>query len=1495
MQNQDSFQGQSSPLIFAGDILDDSMLSGTLGSAASDTLTPVMLGPAMMPTQACTGIDGANVDLLDSSESVVDQGLSGLVSLYQDGRTSAQNLFDKVIEVPVVNTAMQTSAGLASSASEVAGQTIDFTKAKAQEVVSSVRGLASTASKNWNAPDNQAHNALKEQTGRFVDGLSQLATTVDDSDRMDKVRQHLDKATDYFSNLADGVYSELGYVDSPSGGPQEAELAAAERRLKENLIDLRNSSDFLSTLESAFGDRWEPAEAEALVDDFTSGKAAPRIEVVAADALQGEAAYGDNTIFISEQYLANSATQPEALDAVLLEEAGHYLDDQLNETDSAGDEGAIFAKLAKDETISAAELTALRNEDDHAKLWFENREIDVENFDIGGSLSSFGSSVSDSLSSFGSSAVDSLSSFGSSAADSLSSFGSSAVDTLSDFGSSASDSLSSFGSSAVDTLSDFGSSATDSLSSFGSSASDSLSSFGSSAVDTLSDFGSSASDSLSSYGSSAVDTLSDFGSSASDSLSSFGSSASDSLSSFGSSAYNGLSSGLSSLGSSASDSLSSFGSSAYTGLSSGLSSLGSSASDSLSSFGSSASDSLNNFGSSASDSLSSFGSSAYNGLSDFGSSASDSLNSFGSSAYNSLSDFGSSASNSLNNFGSSVSDIWNSASDTTFDAFNSFGNTAADTWNSVTETAGAATDYVADTVDTVTNTATDALGTATDYVADTATAVTDAAVDTTTAVTDFVADTATTATDAVVGAVDTASQTATDAWNGVTETAANAWDGVTEVATTATDYVADGAAVVTDAAVDTATAVTDFVADTATTATDAVVGAVDTASQTATDAWNGVTETAANVWDGVTEVATTATDYVADGAAVVTDAAVDTTTAVTDFVADSATAATDAVVEGAIATSDYIGETLEPVADFTAEVATSVGDTVSDATTAITEFATEDVPQWIAENESTVNRGVGVLQTIGGVGEMFAGAALVPTGAVSFGAGTVAGVGVAAHGADTTWAGLKAIWTGEAQETYTQQGITAVADAIPGVSTETAESVGAWGDLGLGFAGSVASLPKLLAGGADNVLDDAAAAAARTNADNAAVDNAAAAALANVDNAAAATIDDAANGAIRATTDDAAATAKVAADDAAATAAKVAADDAAATAAKVAADDAAATAAKVAADDAAATAAKVAADDAAAAAAKVAADDAAATAAKVAADDAADSAIGTIKPDGFIDDAANGVDDLLTDGNPASKANPSDGPQCFIAGTAILTSEGKKNIDELRTGDYVLSWDEETGKVIECPVTEWYRREALAIMDIFIGTEKISCTTDHPFWVKDKWVLAYQLTAGTVLQTHAGDSLTIDEVRRRDDVTQVYNVEIDGLHTYFVSSLEILSHNMCGGVDESLISSKRQDHILDGDATGGGHRPGLGISGKTEFPAGWSDDKILENIIDVATDPNATWTQLTGSSGNRYTRSGKPVRWKVEGTRENIDIRAIVEPDGEGIISGFPTNTPANP
>ncbi len=95
-----------------------------------------------------------------------------------------------------------------------------------------------------------------------------------------------------------------------------------------------------------------------------------------------------------------------------------------------------------------------------------------------------------------------------------------------------------------------------------------------------------------------------------------------------------------------------------------------------------------------------------------------------------------------------------------------------------------------------------------------------------------------------------------------------------------------------------------------------------------------------------------------------------------------------------------------------------------------------------------------------------------------------------------------------------------------------------------------------------------------------------------------------------------------------------------------------------------------------------------------------------------------------------------------------------------------------------------------------------------------------------------------------------------------------------------LTDEKGANHILGGDATGGGHRSGTGKPGKSEFPKDWSDEKIKGEVSDVATDPQSTHTQ-------------QGARTKSEGTIQGIDITVIH--DGERIITAFPTNTPRNP
>lgn len=104
----------------------------------------------------------------------------------------------------------------------------------------------------------------------------------------------------------------------------------------------------------------------------------------------------------------------------------------------------------------------------------------------------------------------------------------------------------------------------------------------------------------------------------------------------------------------------------------------------------------------------------------------------------------------------------------------------------------------------------------------------------------------------------------------------------------------------------------------------------------------------------------------------------------------------------------------------------------------------------------------------------------------------------------------------------------------------------------------------------------------------------------------------------------------------------------------------------------------------------------------------------------------------------------------------------------------------------------------------------------------------------------------------------------------------------------NLVSPKRAHHILYGESpTSGGHMY-PGNPGKSIFPRDWGPSKILHYISDLATDPKLTWTQQTGPKGSWYTKAGNPARFIVEGIREGIKIRVVLEPAGEGIITGFP-------
>ena len=258
---------------------------------------------------------------------------------------------------------------------------------------------------------------------------------------------------------------------------------------------------------------------------------------------------------------------------------------------------------------------------------------------------------------------------------------------------------------------------------------------------------------------------------------------------------------------------------------------------------------------------------------------------------------------------------------------------------------------------------------------------------------------------------------------------------------------------------------------------------------------------------------------------------------------------------------------------------------------------------------------------------------------------------------------------------------------------------------------------------------------------------------------------------------------------------------------------------------------------------------------------------------------------------------------CFIAGTTILTATGLVAIEKLAAGDKVISTNPDTLETAEKTVLETYVRQVDKLVHITINGEEIVTTDNHPFYVQGRgFINAGNLLVGDKLVSVNGEDLIIEDyyLELTEEPVSVYNFQVEDFHTYFVGDCAVWVHNA-----ECKVSSSRREHILEGEGPNDpGHGPNRGF-GNSAFPDTWTDDYAIKAVENVANSPNSTWQQSTGPGGGRNapvtiggpdvnapltTRNGRPVRFVVEGRNHGLDVRVIVEPGGEGIVTGFPIN-----
>ncbi len=162
----------------------------------------------------------------------------------------------------------------------------------------------------------------------------------------------------------------------------------------------------------------------------------------------------------------------------------------------------------------------------------------------------------------------------------------------------------------------------------------------------------------------------------------------------------------------------------------------------------------------------------------------------------------------------------------------------------------------------------------------------------------------------------------------------------------------------------------------------------------------------------------------------------------------------------------------------------------------------------------------------------------------------------------------------------------------------------------------------------------------------------------------------------------------------------------------------------------------------------------------------------------------------------------------FDGETLVATEDGLKAISQIKIGDKVWAYNEETGENTLQEVVHLIAGEGnKELVDITLtNSEVITATTGHPFYVNGEWLDAGELTDASQLFDLNGEVLAIADIKQYSKEEKVYNLTVDNDHTYYVGDSGVLNHNV-GRCNE--IEPRVWEHIFQGERKSGRRFVGL--------------------------------------------------------------------------------------
>ncbi|MFI9269785.1 RICIN domain-containing protein [Kitasatospora sp. NPDC052896] len=165
----------------------------------------------------------------------------------------------------------------------------------------------------------------------------------------------------------------------------------------------------------------------------------------------------------------------------------------------------------------------------------------------------------------------------------------------------------------------------------------------------------------------------------------------------------------------------------------------------------------------------------------------------------------------------------------------------------------------------------------------------------------------------------------------------------------------------------------------------------------------------------------------------------------------------------------------------------------------------------------------------------------------------------------------------------------------------------------------------------------------------------------------------------------------------------------------------------------------------------------------------------------------------------------------FPSDTQVLLADGTyKAIGAIRTGDQVLATDPQTGASQAEPVTAAFAHSTERLVDITLTDGgQLTSTAGHRVYVAQRgWTYVSDLHAGDLLRAADGSPHSISGLRSRDSLApqQVYDLTVDGLHTFYVRTAgarpqDLLVHNCLDLLADEGVSGAHTltDHVLSDD------------------------------------------------------------------------------------------------